>query len=240
MVKKTRRGDVVMAGLESLPERGRRPFAARQKDNTAAPWPEPQLDGEFSARPLTLQYVAAMQRLLGEIDAEAVDRVVARLREARDSGGTIFIAGNGGSASTASHWANDLGKATKLSGRAPVRVMCLADNMSWLTALANDEGYDRAFAGQIENFAQEGDVLAVISASGNSANLLHAVDVAQEQGAATVGLLAFDGGALRSRLDDYVWLPTEKGAYELAEDSHAVLCHIMTLCLAHDRAPLTA
>jgi len=228
-----------MAGLDSLPQDARGRLVARAGEDNGGPSAEPPVD-EFSAVAIARQYVASLQRLLGKVDPAAVDRVVARLRRARDTGGTIFIAGNGGSASTASHWANDLGKATKRSGRAPVRVMCLADNVSWLTALANDEGYDRAFAGQIENFAQPGDVLAVLSASGNSPNLLHAVDVAREQGAATVAFLAFDGGALRERVDDCVWLPTETGAYELAEDAHSALCHIMTLSLAHDHAPLDA
>ena len=92
------------------------------------------------------------------MDLDAVQRLVEHLRTARDADGTVYVAGNGGSAATASHWANDLGKGTKSSGRAFMRVMCLSDNVSWLTALANDEGYDRAFSGQLENFAGPGDV----------------------------------------------------------------------------------
>ena len=109
---------------------------------------------------------------MAQIDVHAIDRVFEHLRRARDQGATIFVAGNGGSAATASHWANDLGKTAKRSGQAPIRVMSLSDNASWITALANDEGYDRVFAGQLENFLRPEDILVVISASGSSPNLV--------------------------------------------------------------------
>jgi D-sedoheptulose 7-phosphate isomerase len=177
------------------------------------------------------------ERLLRRVDLDAVERVVQRLRLARDHGATIYICGNGGSAATASHWVNDLGKATKTSGRLPVRAMSLSDNISWLTALANDEGYDQVFAGQLDNFAQTGDVLIAISASGNSPNLVKAVELARSRGVVTVGLLGFDGGVLKNKVDDYVWLPTEKGAYGLVESMHTLVCHLLTDCLTRDLAP---
>jgi D-sedoheptulose 7-phosphate isomerase len=179
-------------------------------------------------------YLMCFEALLRQIDINAIERVVDRLRAARDSGAMIYIAGNGGSASTASHWVNDLGKATKGNGRLPIRAMSLNDNMSWLTALANDEGYERVFSGQLENFAQSGDILIVISASGNSPNLLRAVELAQMRGVFTIALLGFDGGLLKGRVDDYLWLPTEKGAYGLVESAHGVLCHLLTTCLAEE------
>jgi D-sedoheptulose 7-phosphate isomerase len=181
-----------------------------------------------------------VQRLLGQVPVFTLERIVEVFRRARDEGASIYIAGNGGSSATASHWVNDLGKATKRSGRPPMRVVSLSDNTSWLTALANDEGYDRVFSGQLENFAKPGDVLVCISASGNSANLLRAVDVATERGVTTVGLLGFDGGALRSRVDVMLCVSTEKGAYELVEDIHSVLCHAITKCLIADRADTCA
>ncbi len=147
----------------------------------------------------------------------------------------IYIAGNGGSAATASHWVNDLNKATKEDGQPAMRVMSLSDNISWLTALANDEGYERVFAGQLENFARPGDVLIVISASGNSPNLLEAVEVARRNELLTIGFLGFDGGALKDRVDDYLWLPTEKGAYGLVESGHSFLCHLLTTCVMQPR-----
>ena len=114
------------------------------------------------------------------------------------------------------------------------RVMCLSDNVSWLTALANDEGYERVFAGQLENFARPEDVLVVISASGNSMNLVRAVELARQKGTSTIGFLGFDGGVLKTMVDELVWISTEKGSYELVEDCHMSLCHTLTKCLAQD------
>lgn len=189
----------------------------------------------LQAASIVAGYLDDLRELIGRIDIVSVVRVVNLLRDVRDRGGRVFIAGNGGSAAAASHWANDLGKATKASGCAPIRVMSLVDNVPWLTALANDEGYERVFSGQIENFAQPGDVLVVISASGNSPNLLRAVEWAREHATTTVGLLGFDGGALRGLVNEYIWLPTAQGAYQLAEDGHAMLCHMLTTCLMMDR-----
>jgi D-sedoheptulose 7-phosphate isomerase len=177
------------------------------------------------------RYLDAFTALLDHIDMAAVERAVVRLRRARSEGATIFIAGNGGSAATASHWANDLGKATKRVGNDPVRVMCLSDNTPWLTALGNDEGYERVFSGQLENFARPGDVLAVISASGNSPNLLRAVELAQDRGVTTIGLLGFDGGVLKKMVDEALWLETAIGKYGIVETGHVLLADIITTCL---------
>lgn len=181
-------------------------------------------------------HISDVRSLLGHVPMFTLERIVEVFQKARDGGAFIYIAGNGGSAATASHWVNDLGKATKRSGRPPMRVVSLSDNTSWFSALANDEGYDRVFSGQLENFAKPGDVLVCISASGNSPNLLSAVDVANERGMTTIGLLGFDGGALKSRVDVMLCVSTEKGEYELVEDIHSILCHTITKCLIADRA----
>lgn len=180
-------------------------------------------------------YLRAFTALMSDVDLDAVARVLGHLRSARDRAATVYVAGNGGSAATASHWTNDLGKATKASGRGFMRVMCLSDNTPWLTALANDEGYERVFSGQLENFASSGDLLIVISASGNSPNLVQAVELARECDLVSIGLLGFDGGALKELVDDYVWLPTEPGAYGLVESAHSVVCDMLTTCLMEDR-----
>jgi D-sedoheptulose 7-phosphate isomerase len=191
---------------------------------------------KFEATRIVADYLTNYKALLLRVNPAAIDRVVQRLRLARDNGSTVFVAGNGGSSATASHWVNDLGKATKISGRLPMRAMSLSDNIPWLTALANDEGYDRIFCGQLENFARAGDVLAVISASGNSPNLVRAVEFARQNFLTTIGLLGFDGGVLKGMVDDYVWLPTAKGMYGLVEDSQTMVCHILTTCLMQDRS----
>jgi D-sedoheptulose 7-phosphate isomerase len=189
---------------------------------------EPNVLGKHIAS----EYLKSFEVLLRRLDLDAIDRIVRRLMEARASGATIYVAGNGGSAATASHWVNDLGKATKGNGLKAMRVMSLSDNISWLTALANDEGYERVFSGQLENFAQPGDVLVVMSASGNSSNLIRAVELARCRELTTIAFLGFDGGALKSMVDQYLWLPTRNGEYGLVESAHSLLCHILTTCLA--------
>lgn len=180
-------------------------------------------------------YFQAVASFLNVELIESVSRIVMVLSRARERSATIYIAGNGGSAATASHWANDLGKATKRPSQAPMRVMSLNDNVSWMTALANDEGYERIFTGQLENFAKPGDVLIVISASGNSKNLIDAVELARKRNVTTIALLGFDGGVLKNKVDEYLWLPTEKGAYGVVEGTHSILCHVLTTCLAERR-----
>lgn len=186
---------------------------------------------------LVARYLGDLQRLLDQIDPVALERAVEHLRRAREQGATIYLAGNGGSAATATHVANDLGKATRRTGRRPIRVMCLSDNVSWLTALGNDEGYERVFAGQLENFADPGDVLIVISASGNSPNLVHAVELARSRGLVTIGILGFDGGRLKAMVDEALWLRSEHGLYGPVESAHVILLDMVTACLIDDRLP---
>lgn len=190
----------------------------------------------FSPQKIAAEYLEEFQSLLGRIDMDSLSRSVQRLRVARDRNATVFVAGNGGSAATAAHLVNDLGKATKRSGRPALRVMCLADNVSWLTALANDEGFERVFTGQLENFARPGDLLIVISASGNSPNLVNAVEFARGSGVDTIGILGFDGGLLKARVDEAVWLKSRIGSYGPVETGHAVICDILTTCLIQDLA----
>ena len=180
-------------------------------------------------------YLASLRRQLDALDLDALARITRRFRDARDVGATIYVAGNGGSAATATHWVNDLCKAATRSGRARIRAMCLSDSTSWLTALSNDEGYERSFAGQLETFTRPGDVLALISASGNSPNLLAATRTARDLGASTVALLGFDGGALREMVDDYLLVPTPIGEYGLVESVHSVAADLVTTYLIADR-----
>ena len=181
------------------------------------------------------EYLRALTPLTDSQTVNMFERVLHLVSSARRRGATIYVAGNGGSAATASHWVNDLCKATKKSaGLPPMRVIGLNDNVSWLTALANDEGYERVFSGQLENFARAGDLLIVISASGSSPNLLRAVEMAAERGVTTIAFLGFDGGVLKNKVDAYLWLPTEKGAYGVVESAHSLFCHILTECLVRE------
>jgi D-sedoheptulose 7-phosphate isomerase len=190
----------------------------------------------FDARLIAGSYLQQFKALLEQVDLDALERVANQLRRARDHGSTVYLAGNGGSSATAAHWANDLCKATRVSGRALMRVMNMTDNVPWLTALANDEGYDRVFAGQLENFARAGDVLIVLSASGSSQNLVDAVELAKERGVATIALVGFDGGVLKRTVDECLWLPTEQGEYGIVESGQSVICDVLTTCLMKDLA----
>ncbi|WP_157966323.1 D-sedoheptulose-7-phosphate isomerase [Oceanibium sediminis] len=180
-------------------------------------------------------YMQLFSDLLTKIRPEEIDLAANALRHTRDNGGLVYIAGNGGSASTATHLANDLAKATKSSGMPPIKALSLSDNVSWLTALGNDEGYERIFAGQMENFLGPDDMLIVISASGNSGNLVQAVEMAKAQGVTTLGITGFTGGKLRELVDLSIWLPSPSGAYGPVETAHSLVVDLIKECLMADR-----
>lgn len=209
---------------------------------TASTTPLPLSPSDDSTPATTFSTVAArylthLGDLIERLDLVALERITDVLRAARDAGATVFIAGNGGSAATASHWANDINKAASRSGRLPFRSMSLTDATSWLTALGNDEGFDQVFAGQLHNLARPGDVLVLISASGRSPNLLEAVKVAQARDMRTVALLGFDGGLLRDMVDEYLLVATPRGEYGLVETAHTIAADVVTTFLIDDRAP---
>ncbi len=187
---------------------------------------------ESSVAKLARTFFSDMVRLIQAFDVSALEQVVARLRSAREEGACVYIMGNGGSASTASHFANDLGKAGKKEGQFPFRAFCLNDNTPWLTALANDEGYENVFSGQLDNHLRLGDVVIAISASGNSRNLIRAVELAKSRGVVTVGILGFDGGILRSMVDIKLFIPSRFGEYGSVESIHLMLTHLITICLS--------
>jgi len=141
-------------------------------------------------------YLDRLDAGLDSIRPSLLSALVGSLLAAHERGQTIFTCGNGGSASTASHLAQDLAKGTLVEGVAAFRTECLADNVSGLTAWANDEGYEHVFAAPLRAKGDEGDVLIAISGSGNSPNVLRAVEVAHDLGMRTWGVCGFDGGKL--------------------------------------------
>jgi D-sedoheptulose 7-phosphate isomerase len=176
------------------------------------------------------RYLDEMSEHLRGIPEEAVTGCVERLRRAYEAGAQVLVAGNGGSASTASHIACDLGKtvlgANPTSRASRFRVVSLADNVALLTAWANDEGYATVFAEQVRMLGRAGDVLLVVSAGGSSPNIVLAARAAREQGLETIGLLGFDGGEVRELLDHYVLVPCND--YGHVESAHLVLGHLLT------------
>ena len=143
--------------------------------------------------------------------------------------GTVFILGNGGSASTASHFACDLAKGTQVRGLPAFRVIALNDNVPLLTAWANDTSYDHVFAEQLSTLVRPGDLVIAISASGNSPNVLAAVRMAQQSQATTIALTGRSGGKLYCLADTTIRVPAQ--SIEQVEDAHLVVAHSLCVVL---------
>jgi D-sedoheptulose 7-phosphate isomerase len=169
------------------------------------------------------------EQLLLAISVFPMDDVirVANLLKANLGSGTLYTAGNGGSASTASHMATDLGVGS-LRRRNPLRVMSLVDNAAVLTATANDLNFDQIFAQQLRLLAKKGDFFICFSASGNSQNLINAVEEAKKQGTITISITGFDGGTLRTLADHNIHIESEIGSYGVVEDVHSTVSHLIT------------
>jgi D-sedoheptulose 7-phosphate isomerase len=177
-------------------------------------------------------YLSYLAELLEKMDESAVATFIDALVEARERGARIFFIGNGGSAATASHFANDVAIGCRSWDR-PFRAISLTDNVPVLTAIANDYGYEHIFALQLRTMMVPGDVVVAISASGNSPNVVRALQYANENGAVTVSLTGFDGGELKRISHINVHVPTEKGEYGPVEDVHMVLDHLVGAFLMH-------
>ena len=185
-------------------------------------------------------YLHYVGDVLRRIDPAAVGAFVAALLDARARNARIFFLGNGGSAATANHFANDLAIGTR-SSRRPFRALSITDNVAVMTAIANDYGYDQMFVRQLQALCEPGDLVVSISASGNSPNVLSASRWANENGNLTVGLTGFDGGELARLVRINVSVPTDKGEYGPVEDGHMVINHVvgayLTGFVCHESQP---
>jgi histidinol-phosphate phosphatase family protein len=170
-----------------------------------------------------------MSGVLGQIDSDQVQRLVEVLGDAWANNATVFICGNGGSASTASHMATDLAKQTASAGRRGLKAIALADNVGSFTAWANDAGFDEAFARQVESLGSEGDVLVCFSCSGVSPNIVRAIDEAHRRQMSVLAIGGFDGGPMSERADVYVHVPSSD--YGQVESAHLVVEHCVTAAL---------
>lgn len=174
------------------------------------------------------QYVDYLGKCMKTLDCKVLEAVVDLFLHARDKDKTIYFAGNGGSAATASHFCQDLaevGRKAKVKG---FRVLSLTDNVSYITAAGNDYGYDTIFTTQMLYLFNPGDVLVVISASGNSNNVVEAARMAQERKGTVVAMVGFDGGKLGEIADHVMKIATPKGEYGPVEDAHMIFDHIIT------------
>jgi len=174
-------------------------------------------------------YITDLIETLNQLDEIPIQQAIATLHEARLGGQRIFIMGNGGSASTASHFVCDLSKNTRKSGISDFKVIGLADNMAIFSAYANDEGYENVFAKQLASLVTPGDVVIGISASGNSPNVLNAMAVAKQSKAISIGFTGFDSGKLGGMVDIHLHVPSD--CIEHVEDIHLMLEHLITKAL---------
>jgi len=169
------------------------------------------------------QYVVETAKALNGTDSTTLRALARTIATAWHGDHAIFTCGNGGSASTASHLAQDLRKGTIIPGVMCLRAICLCDSVSSITAWANDEGYEHVFSEQLRVLGQQGDVLIAISGSGNSQNVLGAVEVAHEIGIRTWGVTGFDGGKLINLTHRCVHVPSDNMG--MVEACHSVIFH---------------
>jgi len=177
----------------------------------------------------TAIYLQEQQALVARFDTTTLDVILEILERARLDHRHIFIFGNGGSASTASHFAADLGKNTVRSHMPRFQVTCLNDNMAIFSAYANDDGYDSVFVEPLLSLADAGDIALAISASGNSPNVTRAIQAANERGIITIGLAGMSGGKLAQLAQHSIVVPSQ--SYEHIEDAHLMLCHALVATL---------
>ncbi len=171
-------------------------------------------------------YFDYLKILIDQLSVENVSKFINLILETRENNKAIFFIGNGGSASTASHFVNDISLGSRQFEK-PFRAISLCDNQAVITAIGNDDGYENIFLQQLQTQAKNGDVLVAISASGNSPNIIKAINWSKDNNIKTVGLSAFDGGELAKISDLNIHVPTQVGEYGPAEDLHMVICGLV-------------
>jgi len=170
-------------------------------------------------------YLDRLRAALDDLPRDRLSALSDTLMRAYRNNKQVFVVGNGGSSSTASHMAADLAKNTIGPNMKRFRIVSLNDNAAIVTALANDLGYENIFCEQLNNLIQAGDVLIVVSASGNSPNVLKAIDYARSRSAEVVGLLGFDGGAAAQLADNALIVHSDH--YGVVEDVHLIINHVL-------------
>lgn len=172
-------------------------------------------------------YFRYLYSLLSRIDTKEIEGIVMEFNKAHKNRNTVFFIGNGGSASTASHMANDFGLGTRKDEKLPFRAISLTDNVASMTAIANDCSYDDIFVRQLNLYYKRGDKLVAISASGNSPNVVNAATWVKKRGGRIIGLVGFDGGKLKKISDICIHVKTPKGEYGPVEDIHMIMDHLI-------------
>lgn len=171
-------------------------------------------------------YLSYLTEVLKSLDINSIASVMKVFDDTRKKGRHIYFIGNGGSAATASHFANDFTVGMRFP-QCPFKVVSLTDNVAILTAVGNDEGYDQIFVKQLEVLLEPGDVVVGISASGNSPNLVKAMEYANSKGNMTISFTGFTGGKMKEMTKMNIHVPSMPGEYGPVEDVHMVLDHLM-------------
>jgi D-sedoheptulose 7-phosphate isomerase len=182
-----------------------------------------------------VRYLAEIQSTIHQLSLPNIEKAIYWLHEARLDYQHVFLMGNGGSAATASHFSCDLTKSTRVQGCPDFRVISLGDNLSTFSAYSNDEGYENAFANQLSSLLEPGDVVVAFSASGNSPNILNAIELANQRGARTIGFTGTDGGKLRELVQVEVHVHNPRA--DQTEDMHLMLAHLMSRVLGELAKP---
>jgi D-sedoheptulose 7-phosphate isomerase len=194
---------------------------------------------ESSPKSYLKEYYEALGQALDAVPEEALDRALDLLQNVRNMNKKIIVAGNGGSAAVAEHLTCDWMKGTRTSDGQTLRVVSLVSNVALNSALANDFGFENALSVHLEMIGEPGDVIVLVSSSGNSPNILKAIEVAKKVGISVIGMSGFKGGQLHERSDVSLFVPYEN--YGLVEDAHQMLMHVLaqTLVKRFDRPSST-
>ncbi len=170
-------------------------------------------------------YIIQESKVLAALDVVAIDEALQLLEETMNNEGNIYVFGNGGSSATASHFQNDFNKGVSEHTEKKFRFICLNDNVPTVMAIANDIGFEEVFRFQLQGKLQEGDIVMAISGSGNSKNVLNAVEYAKEQGCKVIGLTGYNGGRLKELSDISLHAPVQ--SMQITEDIHMIFDHLM-------------
>jgi D-sedoheptulose 7-phosphate isomerase len=174
------------------------------------------------------EYRERLLSTLSTIDTSRVAQAIEWMKEARDAKRALFVAGNGGSAATAAHFVCDMVKGASMGGAARFRIVALGQNLPTLTAYSNDLSYADALAEELKNFAEPGDVFMAISGSGNSPNVVRAMECANSLGCRTLALTGRDGGKLGALANLSIHVP--ESHMGRIEDAHHIICHMICYC----------
>ena len=175
------------------------------------------------------KYIDLEIEILNGLDQNEINKAMNLLEETREKGSNVYVFGNGGSAATASHMENDFNKGVSEKLEKKYRFQCINANMATIMAIANDNGYDRVFEQQLENKLKEEDVIVAISGSGNSENVIKAVNYAKKQGCKIIGMTGYTGGRLKELSDVSLHVPLDN--MQITEDVHIIFNHMMMYIL---------